>query len=165
MTDVEFLQRFESLTLPLEHWHHRDHLRLAYLYLTRYDFETAARKISAGIRAHNAAHGILDTPTSGYHETQTMLWLHLVAAMLAQYGPGDGVDDFLDFHSQLSAQKIHRLYYSSERFMSPEARAAFVPPDLASLPVIDARNTQFSDPDNAGKAAPGKTHDLPPALI
>jgi hypothetical protein len=137
MSDAEFLQRFELLTLPLEHWHHRDHLRVAYLYLTRHDFETAARKITAGIRAHNAAHGIVDTPTSGYHETQTMLWLHLVAATLAQYGPGAGVDDFLAFHTQLSAQKIHRLYYSRERFTSAEARASFVPPDLAPLPVID----------------------------
>ncbi len=134
MTDAEFLQQFESLTLPLAQWHHRDHLRVAYLYLTQNDFETAARKVTTGIRAHNAAHGIVDTPTSGYHETQTLLWLHLVAATLAQYGPGEGVDDFLNFHSQLFTQKIHRFYYSKALYTSPEARARFVPPDLAALP-------------------------------
>lgn len=136
MTDDELLQRFESLTLPLEHWRHREHLRIAYLYLTRHDFETAAMKIRRGIQAHNAAHGIAQTPTSGYHETQTMLWAHLVAANLAEYGPADGSEDFLDFHTQLAAVKLHRLYYSKERFMSAEARMRFVAPDLGALPAV-----------------------------
>ena len=136
LPDKELLQRFESLTLSLDHWRHREHLRIAYLYLTQHDFETAKLKISASIRAHNAAHGIAQTPTSGYHETQTMLWMHLVATTLAEYGPAGGSEDFLDFHTQLTAVKLHRLYYSRERFMSPEARMRFVPPDLAPLPRI-----------------------------
>jgi hypothetical protein len=135
MTDAEFLHQFESLTLPLTHWHHRDHLRVAYLYLTQHDFEIACQKICAGIRAHNTAHGIANTPTSGYHETQTILWMHLIAATLAEYGPGESADAFLDFHPQLtSTTKLHRLYYTKERFMSPEARERFLPPDLAGLP-------------------------------
>ena len=134
LTDAELLQRFESLTLPLEHWRHREHLRIAYLYLTRHDFETAAQKIGAGIRAHNASHGIAQTPTSGYHETQTMLWTHLLAATLVEYGPAESSEDFLDFHTQLAAVKLHRLYYSKERFVSAEARVRFVPPDLAPFP-------------------------------
>ena len=134
MTDAEFLHQFESLTLPLEHWHHRDHLRVAYLYLTRYDFDIAARMMRDGIRAHNAAHGIVDTPTGGYHETLTMLWLHLLAATLAEYGPGESAAAFFDFHPQLSSTKLHRLYYTKARFMSAEAKHTFLPPDLAPLP-------------------------------
>ncbi len=33
----------------------------------------------------------MDTPTSGYHETMTVAWLHLVAAMLEEYGPTGAV--------------------------------------------------------------------------
>src|SRR6185312_14724752 len=105
---------------------------------TRYDFETAARRMQEGIRAHNAAHGIMDTPTGGYHETQTMLWMHLVAATLAEYGPGASAEEFLDFHSQLAAVKLHRLYYTKARFTSPEARTRFLPPDLAPFPAVRA---------------------------
>jgi hypothetical protein len=147
MTDAEFLRHFESLTLPLTHWHHRDHLRVAYLYLTRHDFETAARKMRQGIRAHNAAHGIADTPTSGYHETQTMLWMHLVAATLAEYGPGAGAEEFLDIHSQLAAVKLHRLYYTKARFTSPEAKATFLPPDLAPLLAVQKPEARGQKPD------------------
>lgn len=136
MTDDELLQRFESLTLPLEHWRHREHLRIAYLYLTRHDFETATAKIRAGIQAHNAAHGVAQTPTSGYHETQTMLWARLMAATLAEYGPGESSEAFLDFHTQLATVKLHRLYYSKELFMSMEARKRFVAPDLGALPGV-----------------------------
>ncbi len=136
MTDAAFLQQFESLTLPLEQWTHRAHLRLAYLYLTRHDLAVAVEKTRLGIQAHNAAHGILTTPTSGYHESQTMLWLRLVAATLAEYGPGPGstADEFIDFHGQLSSPKLHRLYYSRNLFMSPEfARAAHPAGPLAPL--------------------------------
>jgi hypothetical protein len=139
MTDSAFLQQFESLTLPLEQWNHRAHLRVAYLYLTAHDFESASRMVREGIRAHNAAHGIMDSPTSGYHETQTMAWLHFIAVTLAEYGPAATADEFFDFHPQLSSVKLHRLYYSKALFTSPEARRSFVPPDLGALPVVRFR--------------------------
>ncbi len=32
MTDDEFLAAFEDCTLPFEQWHHRAHVRVAFLY-------------------------------------------------------------------------------------------------------------------------------------
>ncbi|MDZ4405370.1 hypothetical protein [Prosthecobacter sp.] len=69
--DDEFLRQFEDQSLPLECWNHRAHLKIAYLQLTRFPFDEALCRMRAGIRAYNAARGIADTPTGGYHETMT----------------------------------------------------------------------------------------------
>ncbi len=145
LSDEEFLRHFEACTLPYVHWTHRAHLRVAYLYVTRFGLEGAIPKVTAGIRAYNKSQGIEDTPTSGYHETMTVAWLHLVAAMLAEYGPtgavlpdsppllGPGAPpslEFLEAQQQLREKKLLRLYYSRARFGSPEAKYSFVPPDL-----------------------------------
>lgn len=139
-SDAEFIAAFEAQKWPLERWHHRDHIRLAYLYLRAHPFEEAAAKLRSGIKAHNAAHGIPDGPTMGYHETMTIAWLRLVEAMLIEYGPPpDGTGEaFCDAHPELSQKQTLRLFYSKDRFLSPEAKATFIEPDLASLP--KARN-------------------------
>lgn len=133
-TDAEFIQSFESQQLPLDKWHHADHIRLAYLYLTNHPFDQAAAKIRAGIKAFNNAHAIPDAPTSGYHETMTIAWLRLVELVLHEYGPAEDGEAFVAAHPELSQKKILRLYYSKDRFMSPEAKTSFVEPDLSPLP-------------------------------
>jgi hypothetical protein len=94
-SDDAFLQQFEDRTLPFVQWTHRAHLKVAYLYLTRMDFDSAAQKV-CGIRAYNAANRVPESPTNGYHQTTTMAWLHIIAAMLAEYGPAPTADEFLD---------------------------------------------------------------------
>jgi hypothetical protein len=134
-TDAEFLAEFESQRWPLAQWHHRDHIRLAYLYLRAFPFDEAANRLRQGIRAHNAAHSIPDTPTSGYHETMTIAWLRIVQTVLDEYGPEETGDAFCEAHPELSQKKTLRLFYSRERFMSPEAKVTFIEPDLAPLPM------------------------------
>ncbi len=133
--DELFLKQFEERTLPFAQWTHRAHLKVAYLYLTRMDFDAAAEKVCNGIRAYNAANNVPESPTSGYHQTTTMAWLHIMAATIAEYGPMATADEFLESQPQLTQKKILRLFYSRERFMSPEAKTTFVAPDLAPLPV------------------------------
>ncbi|MEZ0273955.1 MAG: hypothetical protein ACAH88_03555 [Roseimicrobium sp.] len=100
----------------------------------RFSFEETLKRMQTGIRAYNAAQGISDTPTGGYHETMTQAWLHLVHTTLCQFGPADSADAFFDAQSQLSAKRTLLLFYSRDRIMSSEAKALFVPPDLAPLP-------------------------------
>ncbi|HSI12669.1 MAG TPA: hypothetical protein VK961_11530 [Chthoniobacter sp.] len=149
LSDDEFLRQFEAGTLPYVHWTHRAHLRVAYLYITQYGLDGAIPKVTAGIRAYNQSQKIEDTPTSGYHETMTVAWLHIVAAMLAEYGPTGAIthgaprilepdaplsQEFLAAQTHLHEKKLLRLFYSRERFMSPEAKYNFLPPDLAPFP-------------------------------
>jgi hypothetical protein len=134
MSDSEYLRRFEDQSLPLDLWHHRAHLRVAYLYLARFPFEEALNKLRSGIRAYNAAHGIADTPSGGYHETMTCAWFQLVHTTLCQFGQATSAEAFFDAQTQLNDKRILLLFYSRDRIMSPEAKANFIPSDLAPLP-------------------------------
>jgi hypothetical protein len=140
MNDDEFLEQFEGCTFPLGEWHHRAHVKLAYLYATRFGLAGASQKLRDGIRAYNAANHIQDTPTSGYHETMTQAWLRIIYATVQEYGPRATADDFFDFHPQLSQKKNLRLFYSVELFMSARAKREFVEPDLTALPKKRAEN-------------------------
>lgn len=48
MSDEEFLAAFEARTL--DEFHHRDHIKVTYLYLRRYPLEEAMAKVRTGIQ-------------------------------------------------------------------------------------------------------------------
>jgi hypothetical protein len=132
--DDRLLQQFEDCSYPFDEWHHRAHVRVAWIYLTRFGLEAAEQRLRAGIQTYNAAHGVVDGPASGYHETMTMAWLRVIHATMAIYGAGETSEEFFDFHPQLSQKKILRLFYSPGRFTSAEAKRAFLEPDLTDFP-------------------------------
>lgn len=134
MNDEEFLKQFESSTWPLEEWHHKQHIKVAYLYLCRYPFDAAMDRIREKIKAYNKAQKIPDAPDRGYHETMTQAWMRLVYLTLCEYGPAETADAFYERSPQLSQLKTLRLFYSREVFMSPRAKVEFVEPDLGPLP-------------------------------
>jgi hypothetical protein len=136
---MEFLASFEARTLPFAQWTHRAHVKVAFLYLRTLPFESALAKVRAGVRAYNAANEVPEGPTSGYNETTTVAFLHLVAATMAAYGeafPAPTADTFCDAHPQLMTRHALRLFYSPQRRMDPRAKTQFVEPDLAPLPRI-----------------------------
>lgn len=134
MDDETFLAEFEACRWPLNDWHHRQHIKVAYLYLVRYSFDQAVVRIRERIKAHNTAHNVPESPTGGYHETMTQAWMRLVHLTICEYGPGDSADSFFEQHPELWEKKTLRLFYSRELFMSPRAKVEFVEPDLAPLP-------------------------------
>jgi len=132
--DDLLIQQFENCTFPFSEWHHRVHVKLAYLYVVRFGPEVAGQKLRNGIRAYNAANGVQDAPTSGYHDTMTQAWVWIINATLRAYGRRATADEFVEFHPQLREKKILRLFYSPEVFMSSRAKHEFVEPDLTDLP-------------------------------
>jgi hypothetical protein len=94
------------------------------------------------VQRYNAANNVPNGPTSGYNETTTHAFLHLVAAVKAAYGKShsvDGADAFCDAHPQLMTKHALRLFYSPQCRMDPRAKTEFVEPDLAPLPrIVDA---------------------------
>ena len=137
MTDEEFLEAFETLTLPFDQWTHRAHVTLGYCYLRRLPFEAALDKMRSGIKAYNARHNVPDTPTSGYNETTTRAFLHLIAATMQAYGPvfpTPDADSFCDTHPHLMTKHALRLFYSLQQRIHRLAKTQFVEPDLAPLP-------------------------------
>jgi hypothetical protein len=139
MGDDELVVAFEGLTLPFVQWTHRAHVRVAYTYLRRHAFDEALRRMRVGVKAYNAHNAVPEGPTSGYNETTTHAFLHLIAATIAAYGGvfpvGDG-EGFCDAHPQLMTRHALRLFYSPGRRMDPRAKGEFVAPDLADLPRI-----------------------------
>lgn len=134
MNDRDFISAFEAATIPLEGWTHREHVRVAFLYLRALPFEEALDRLRSGIRALNRANGVQGTPTSGYHETVTVAWARVIAAAIAADSAPD-FDAFAKLHAGLLNKQLLRSYYSKERLLSPEARSSFVEPDIEALPV------------------------------
>jgi hypothetical protein len=136
VNDRAFLAAFEAAAIPSERWRHRDHIRVAYLYLRDHPFEAAIARIRNGIRALNGANGVKTTATSGYHETVTVAWAHVVAAGIAHHGAAADFEAFAAENPHLCAKSLLRLYYTRARIFTPEARERFVEPDLEPLPRI-----------------------------
>jgi N-formylglutamate deformylase len=126
--DNAFAAAVERSEAPNEGFHHRDHLRLAWIYLHRYGRTEAAVRIAETIRQFAAHHG----QSGRYHETMTQAWLLLVDA-----AGGSSFEEALSAKPELLDQGLLRKYYSADLLASAEARARFVPPDTAALP--DAR--------------------------
>jgi hypothetical protein len=139
MSDQAFLKNFEDLSLPFAQWTHRAHVKVAFLYLRDHPFDKALLLMRKGIKAYNHANKVVESATSGYNETTTHAFLHLIAATMSAYGeamPTPTADDFCDMHPQLMTRNVLRLFYSPQRRMDPSAKSEFVEPDLAPLPRI-----------------------------
>src|SRR5437660_8448384 len=130
ITDDEFLAAFEACTL--DEFHHRDHIKIAYLYLRRHPLDDAITKVRAGLQALAAAWGApVDDLERGYHETMTLAWVRLVHQALTDRGAAESADAFCDQQPKLM-QKTHlQLFYTRERLITWEAKRQFVEPDLS----------------------------------
>jgi hypothetical protein len=122
MTDAEFLRAFEDTTL--EPFHHRDHLRVTYLYLRQYgEAGTRDRLGPAILRYATARNG-----AAKYHETITQAWIQLVSSANA-----DNFDALLTEHPHLLDKNLLNRYYSPDVLKSQEARERWVEPDREPL--------------------------------
>jgi hypothetical protein len=132
--DDKFLEQFETTALPLEEWHHKQHIKVAYLYLRRFPFDAAMVRMREGVKAFNAAKKIPEAIDRGYHETMTQAWMHLVYFTVCEYGPAEDAEAFYEQSPQLQQKKTLRFFYTKELFTSPEAKAGFVEPDIIPFP-------------------------------
>lgn len=131
MDDSQFLAGFEDRTLT--EFHHRDHVRLTWLYLRRHGFEGAARRISKALQALAAAHGA----SAKYNETLTLFWIRLVEAAMAPDTATD-FEAFITAHPALLDKQLPQRFYRPETLASPQARAGWIAPDLAGAPDLRA---------------------------
>src|SRR5258708_2560838 len=73
-SDEDFREAFESLKVPTEMFHHREHIHLAWIYSRQFPQEEALGRMVQGIQAFAKHHGAV----SKYHHTITVAWLRLV---------------------------------------------------------------------------------------
>ena len=135
MNDTDLLQAFESCRLTPASFRHREHLRVAYLYLVRSPFDLAHARFEAGVQ-RLLAH--LGAPASHYHATLTRAWLLAVHHFLRREGAKATSEQFLSAPCAASClldQQIMLTHYSAERLFSAAARAEFIGPDLDPIPL------------------------------
>jgi hypothetical protein len=144
LTTEALVARFRTCTLPKAAWTHFAHLRVGAWHVHHRGAAAALAALREGIRRLNDSHGTVNSPTSGYHETITVAYVRLIEAFFATF------DDAVPFDDRLAALLAGPLadrsallhYWSKERLLSPEARAAWIEPDLGPLvlpPVPGAR--------------------------
>jgi len=85
MTDEELITGFENCTLPNESFHHADHVRVAFLYHSRYPALEALQRFSTSLTRFATAHG----KPHLYHETVTWAFLLLIRERMARAGCAD----------------------------------------------------------------------------
>jgi hypothetical protein len=129
--DDELWRRFHDATLPAAQWTHAAHLRIAWLHLARHDLDESHLRMRIGIIRLNAAHGLVETPERGYHETLTRVWLVLVRAARRRALGSDSTSVLGDPALERSAPL---RFYRRDRLFSLTARAMWLSPDLAELP-------------------------------
>jgi hypothetical protein len=128
MTDQELVDRFEDGTLPNECFHHREHVRVAFLYLTSYPVLEALQLFSKTLRRFAEAHGKPEL----YHETITWAYVFLIRERMARAGKKQSWDEFAWNNPDMLAWKggILTRYYRAETLTSDLARAVFILPEL-----------------------------------
>jgi hypothetical protein len=127
LTDPEFIASFEDCSLPNTAFHHRDHVRLAWLYLRRHPPLEAPTRSAAGLRRFAAANG----HPGLYHETITWAFLLLIRERMERDGMADTWEEFTAANPDLLSWKPSILdrYYRPETLGSELARRVFVMPD------------------------------------
>jgi hypothetical protein len=126
LVDASFVARFRDGTLGTDQFHHREHVRMAWLYVREFGLEAAVTRFTADLRAFAAAKGAPGL----YHATITVAYLTLVAERLRACGDGPW-ERFAAANADLLRWKPSVLddFYSAERLWSDDARAQFLLPD------------------------------------
>jgi hypothetical protein len=123
-----FMDAFRTGDLGTDAFHHRDHVRMAWLYVRAFGPVAAVGRFTDDLRRFAVAKGVPRL----YHATITGAYLALVGERW-QADREASWEAFAAAHADLLRWKPSVLdgYYSAERLWSDLAREQFLLPDLA----------------------------------
>lgn len=133
LDDHDFVAAFRDGSLPTSAFHHRDHVRMAWLYVGEHGAAEAASRFAGDLQTFARAKGVPGL----YHATITGAYIALIAERRLETPPGTW-DHFAAAHPDLLMWKPGVLdrYYSAERLWCDTARVQFLMPDLATAPPV-----------------------------
>jgi hypothetical protein len=142
MTDDEIIAALEAATI--EPFHHRDHVRAAWIYAKRRGLHGALKAISDAIGGLAAAHG----QSAKYHETVSWLYVFVIHERMADGPESEDWEGFAKRNPDLLEGwgAFVARYYTPATLSSPRARRSFVLPDRLLDP-----------PGRTGSIAPGRS--------
>ena len=130
LDDREFLAQFENKSLDPSYFNHIGHLRLAWLFLSNDDVDSAIQRISSGIQAYAESLGA----TTKFHATITDSIARIMASRMEAM-PQENWVLFLEHNSDLVYDALSLLYqqFSKDMLFSEESRISLVQPDIKPL--------------------------------
>lgn len=122
--------------LPREEWTHEAHLAATTYLVLRHPEIDLNQELPGLIRRYNESVGGVNSDTEGYHDTITRVFLHGVRLFLSEADRSEPLHELVNklLLSLMGRRDWPLRFYSRDRLLSVEARRAFAPPDLASLP-------------------------------
>lgn len=132
--DLALYRAFREGALQPSEFDHRAHLRVAYCLLCQSGFDSAVGEMRESLRAFLETHGI--EPDAKYHATLTLAWMSAVRLFMERSPATSSSREFLRANPRLLDAGLMGVHYSPGRLFSDEARASFVAPDRAPLPVF-----------------------------
>jgi hypothetical protein len=126
----ELIRQFESDLIQEDSFHHADHVRLAFAYLSEYPPLKALEKFATALKRFAAARG----KSQRYHETITYAYFFLIRERMARFADrlsSNDWDEFARGNPDLLVWKdgILSRYYRKTTLQSNLARSVFLLPD------------------------------------
>jgi hypothetical protein len=130
VTDADLLAAFQDTSLAKEHFGHREHVRVAWLFVRTYGLVDALHRFPLALKRFAAAKGAPQL----YHETITWAYLFVIHDRVVRGNDDDNWEGFAAANPDLFNWKPSLLdrYYTAELLWSDRARASFVMPDRLS---------------------------------
>lgn len=124
IADCPDLDRFMRGAVDAADLPHREHVRMGFEMLSRYDFAASAFRYSKALKI---VAGKLGKPQA-FHQTVTIAFLALIAERI-EAGRWDDFEAFAGANPDLFDQSILRRWYSADRLATPAARRTFLLPE------------------------------------
>lgn len=127
MNESEWMEAFERGTLPIDTFHHTEHVKMAFLYLQKYPPLEALGRFSSALTRFATAHG----KPNLYHETITWAFLLLIRERIARANSPQKWTEFSASNADLLCwdDNILKKYYRPETLTSELAKSIFLFPD------------------------------------
>jgi hypothetical protein len=130
MSNEEIIRQFEQSRAPGGSFHHADHIRVGFAYLSQYPVLEALQKFSGALQRFAAAQG----KPGLYHETITWAYLFLIHERMLHADHPETWEEFAGGNPDLLKWErgtggILARYYQPDTLASEAARATFLLPD------------------------------------
>lgn len=127
MNDAEWMEAFETGTLPNTSFHHAEHVKMAFLYLKKFAPLEALSRFSSALARFATAHG----KPGLYNETITWAFFLLIRERIARANSSQTWAEFSANNADLLSwnDSILKKYYRPETLASGLAKSVFLFPD------------------------------------
>ena len=131
-SDLAYLDDFNKLLISPDSFHHREHLRIAYVLICKYGVNEARSILRKGIKAFLNHAGV---DGSKYHETLTVAWILAIYHFMNISDDSCSFKEFITNNSILLDKDIMSSHYSRSILMTEKAKQKFIKPDIEPIPL------------------------------